>query len=242
MSLQNLLSFFKTQPRFALAFSGGTDSAFLLDAALKAGVDVKPYFVKTEFQPAFELEDALELYPGLTVINGSVFSRPEVIQNDPLRCYRCKTYILSLIKAQAEKDGYTVICDGTNASDEAGDRPGMKALYEFGILSPLREAGLTKDAIRALSKTAGLRTWDKPSYSCLATRIPTGTAITQEALSKIEAGEAYLFSLGFTDFRLRLRDEGFRLELPPAQHEKAEKLLSEIAGKIGNVSLAERRV
>jgi uncharacterized protein len=242
MSYQLLLNFFNSHPHFALAFSGGTDSAFLLDAALKAGVDIKPYFVKTEFQPAFELEDALELYPKLTVIQGSTLSRPEIALNKPLRCYHCKTYILSLIKAQADKDGYSVLCDGTNASDETADRPGMKALEEFGVLSPLREAGLTKDAIRALSKKAGLKTWNKPSYSCLATRIPTGTAVSLEALNKIEAGESYLFSLGFTDFRLRLTEEGFRLELPAAQHEKAKNLMQALKERLGNLTLAERKV
>jgi uncharacterized protein len=242
MSADKLQIFFKENPRFALAFSGGTDSAYLLYASLQAGADVKPYFVKTEFQPAFELNDALDIYPGLTVIKGSTLNRPEIASNDSLRCYSCKRYILTLIKKQADIDGYDVLCDGTNASDDTADRPGIKALLEFNVRSPLREAELTKSDIRALSRKAGLKTWDKPSYSCLATRIPTGTGITADMLGRIESGEAFLFSLGLTDFRLRLTDTGWRLELPASQLHKAETLMPSIIERLGSVVLAERKV
>ena len=112
-----------------------------------------------------------------------------------------------IMKAAAE-DGYTVLLDGTNASDDAGDRPGMKALQELQVKSPLRECGLVKSEIRRLSKEGGLFTWDKTSYACLATRIPTGCEITAEKLQKTEAAENFLFSLGFRDFRVRMMPNG----------------------------------
>ena len=104
---------------------------------------------------------------------------------------------MSTILAAAREDGYPVLLDGTNASDEAGDRPGMRALSELGVLSPLRLCGLTKPEIRRLSKVAGLFTWSKPAYACLATRVKTGEPIRPETLRAVEESEDFLFSLGF---------------------------------------------
>ena len=118
---------------------------------------------------------------------------------------------------RAAADGCTLVIDGTNASDEVSDRPGMRALQELSVRSPLRECGLTKSDVRERSKAAGLFTWSKPSYACLATRIPAGTAIAPEALAKIERGEDALFALGFTDFRIRLRGETALLQFNEAQ-------------------------
>ena len=112
--------------------------------------------------------------------------------------------------------------DGTNASDKGGDRPGMKVLAEEHILSPLRMCGISKSDVRRLSHEAGLFTWDKPAYACLATRVPAGEEITGEKLHAVEQSEAYLFSLGYTDFRVRLRDGGALLQLTAKQHERAE--------------------
>ena len=129
---------------------------------------------------------------------------------------------------RAAEDGYTVLLDCTNASDDAGDRPGRQALRELEVRSPLRECGITKDQVRQMSKEAGLFTWDKPAYACLATRVPTGTAITREALEKVERGEDALFKLGFTDFRVRLLGDAARIQLPEAQMERAAGLHEEI--------------
>lgn len=140
--------------------------------------------------------------------------------------------IFSAIAQAAREDGFTTILDGTNASDDAGDRPGMRALQELSVLSPLRECGLTKPEIRRLSKEAGLFTWDKPAYACLATRIPTGTAITADQLERTEAAENHLFSLGFTDFRVRLQGDAAKLQVPAAQFPKVlenrDMILSEL--------------
>ncbi|MFR6277963.1 MAG: 7-cyano-7-deazaguanine synthase, partial [Acutalibacter sp.] len=179
-----LRDFFQECPKVALGFSGGVDSAYLLYAALDHGAQVRPYFIKTAFQPQFELEDArrlcAQLGVELTVVELDVLQIPGVAENPPDRCYHCKRALFGRLRQQAQADGYTVLIDGTNASDDAGDRPGMRALGELSVRSPLRECGITKAQVRALSKEAGLFTWDKPAYACLATRVPTREAITPE--------------------------------------------------------------
>ena len=213
--------FFAENPRAAVAFSGGADSAYLLYAAVKAGANVKAYYVKTAFQPQFELEDAKklagELGTPMQVLPLDILCDQTVTANPPDRCYHCKRIIFEEIQKAAEKDGFTTILDGTNASDDAGDRPGMRALRELSVLSPLRECGLTKDEIRQLSREAGLFTWDKPAYACLATRIPTGERISKEKLEATEEAEKFLFSLGFTDFRVRRMGDVAKIQVPSRQ-------------------------
>lgn len=204
----DLQTFFKENPVAALGFSGGVDSSYLLYAGMHYGAKIKAYYVNAAFQPAFELEDAKRLAAGLgadlTVLETDILSVPHVAENPSNRCYYCKTAIFSLIKETAIKDGYSILLDGTNASDDSGDRPGMRAIQELSVRSPLKDCGITKSDVRRLSKEAGLFTWDKPAYACLATRVPTGTAITDEALVRIEHAENALFAMGFTDFRVRL--------------------------------------
>ena len=222
-----LRDFFQECPKVALGFSGGVDSAYLLYAALDHGAQVRPYFIKTAFQPQFELEDArrlcAQLGVELTVLELDVLQIPGVAENPPDRCYHCKRALFGRLRQQAQADGYPVLIDGTNASDDAGDRPGMRALGELSVRSPLRECGITKAQVRALSKEAGLFTWDKPAYACLATRVPTGEAITPETLRKVEAAEEALFSLGYSDLRVRVFHGAARLQLPGQQLEQAAK-------------------
>ena len=216
-----LSEFFKANPKAALGFSGGVDSSYLLYAGVQAGADVHPYYIKTAFQPQFELEDAkrlcAQLGVSLTVLELDVLKNEAVTANPPDRCYHCKTTLFGALSARALADGYTLLLDGTNASDDAGDRPGMRALKELHVCSPLRECGLTKPEIRRLSREAGLFTWSKPAYACLATRIPSGDAITAEKLLATERAEAFLFSLGLTDFRVRNYHGAARLQFPEAQ-------------------------
>lgn len=216
-----LLAFFKENPKAALGFSGGADSSYLLYAGVQAGADIHPYYIKTAFQPQFELDDAerlcAQLGIPLTVLELDVLKNEAVTANPPDRCYHCKTALFGALSARALADGYTLLLDGTNASDDAGDRPGMRALKELHVCSPLRECGLTKAEIRRLSREAGLFTWDKPAYACLATRIPSGDAITAEKLLATERAEAFLFSLGLTDFRVRNYRGAARLQFPEAQ-------------------------
>ena len=168
----------------------------------------------------------------MKILDLQVLSSREVRSNPANRCYYCKQGIFGAIWKAAKEDGFEVLLDGTNASDDAGDRPGMKALRELQVLSPLRECGLTKDEIRTLSKEAGLFTWNKPAYACLATRIPTGEEITQEKLQATEAAESYLFSLGFTDFRVRSSQGNARLQLREDQWELLIKHRREILAEL----------
>lgn len=228
--------FFKRNPKVAVAFSGGVDSAYLLYVAQKYAKDVCAYYVKTQFQPKFELEDAVrlskQLGEKLNILSLNILTVPNVCENPPERCYYCKKAIFGAIMEAAAADGYTVLLDGTNASDDVKDRPGMRALKELSVLSPLRECGLTKTQIRALSKEANLFTWDKPAYACLATRIPTGETITEKKLCDTEKAEEYLFSLGFTDFRVRSQDGHARLQIPEKQLERLLKYRKDILVKL----------
>lgn len=216
-----LQEFFSQHPKAALAFSGGVDSAYLLWAAKAYGCDVHAYYVHTAFQPAFELADARRLAGSvgvpMTIVDADVLAVDGARENGPDRCYHCKRALFSLLRQAAEGDGYRLLLDGTNASDDAGDRPGMRALRELEVRSPLRECGLTKAEVRRRSREAGLFTWDKPAYACLATRVPTGTPITADLLARVERAEDALFRLGFTDFRVRLFHGGARLQVPEGQ-------------------------
>ena len=240
-----LKAFFTENPRAAIAFSGGTDSAFLLSQAARYARDCTAYFVKSEFQPAFEREDAerlaAELGVRLRVLERSMTEAPEVLANPADRCYLCKQRVFSAIWAAARAEGYELLLDGSNLDDDPAQRPGMRALRELQVRSPLREAGLTKAEVRRLSREAGLFTWDKPSYSCLATRVPTGTTITPAMLSTIERGEGRLMKLGFSGFRLRWRERGAKLEVPAAQLplvlEKREEILDCLSPDFGEISL-----
>ena len=227
-----LEQFFQENPRCALGFSGGVDSAYLLYAGVKAGADIRPYFIKTAFQPAFELADARKLAAGLgaevTVLELDALADPRVAANPADRCYFCKQNLFRTLKERAIADGYPVLLDGTNASDEAGDRPGMRALAELSVRSPLRECGLTKAEIRARSREAGLFTWDKPAYACLATRVPAGETITADILARVEGAEDALFRLGYTDFRVRVFHSAARLQLPRGQMERAVREAEEL--------------
>lgn len=232
----DLQDFFRENSNVALAFSGGVDSVYLMYAAKSYGASVKAYYVKSAFQPAFEYEDACRAaeFCGVEMetIEVDILQCPEAVANPTNRCYHCKQKIMGAIQERAKRDGFSVILDGTNASDQVDDRPGMRVLVERGIRSPLRECGLTKERIRELSKQVGLFTWDKPAYACLATRVPTGEVITKEKLAVTEQAENFLFSLGFTDFRVRMDGERARLQVPAAQMgkvlEKRLEILTEL--------------
>ena len=231
-----LEQFFLENPRVALAFSGGVDSSYLLYAAQKAGAKVRAYYVKTEFQPEFEYQDAMKLARLLeapvTVLRQSALEDAQVAANPGNRCYYCKRRIFEAIWQAARDDGFTVLLDGTNASDQVADRPGIRALRELEVRSPLREAGLTKAMIREASRQAGLFTWDKPAYACLATRIPTGKTITPEDLERTQWAEDYLMGLGFRDLRVRLFGDCARVQLPQGQHQAFLDKKDEITEKL----------
>ena len=219
-----LSNFFIEHPKVAVAFSGGVDSAYLLYSANQYGAEVRAYYVQSAFQPQFELDDARrladELGISMRVLTVDVLSSKKVTENPENRCYFCKQMIFGTIIKAAAEDGFSVLLDGTNASDDAGDRPGMRALRELSVLSPLRECGLTKAEIRECSREAGLFTWDKPAYACLATRIPSGEMITSDKLYATETAENFLFSLGLKDFRVRRFGGAAKIQIPDGQFEK----------------------
>ena len=224
--------YFEINNKVAIAFSGGVDSAYLLYAAAKAGAEVKAYYVRSAFQPEFEFEDAKRIADmigcRLMVIEADVLSDEKVASNPENRCYYCKQHIMSAITDAAAADGFNIICDGTNASDDADDRPGFKALGEYGIRSPLRECGLTKADIRKASREAGLPTWNKPAYACLATRIRTGEVITEEKLEITERAEGILYDMGFRDFRVRMRGNDALVQIEESRHAEALRHEDEI--------------
>lgn len=178
--------FFTDHPRVALAFSGGCDSSYLLACALACKAEVKAFLVQSQFQYAFELDDAKRVAQSLgasfEVLDVDVLADESIAANPADRCYFCKRRIFGAILDRAQLMGIEELIDGTNATDDPARRPGFRALKEYGVLSPLRIAGLSKDDIRFLSRKAGLLTADKPNYSCLATRIPEGVRIEEEAL------------------------------------------------------------
>ena len=234
----DLKEFFRQHPKAAIAFSGGVDSSYLLYAALQCGADVRAYYVRGAFQPQFELDDARRLAESvgakLTVLELDALSSEDVARNPANRCYYCKQNIFGNLKRAAAEDGFTLILDGTNASDDAGDRPGMRALAELGVRSPLREAALTKADIRELSRELGLPTWSKPSFACLATRIPYGEQITEERLSMVDRAEQYLIDRGFAQVRVRLHGGTLgRIEVLPEDFGRAVSLHDEIAAAMG---------
>lgn len=223
----DLQTYFINHNEIAVAFSGGVDSAYLLYAAAASGVRVKAFYVKTQFQPAFELEDAAaiarKVNSPLHVINCDILAAEGVAANGADRCYLCKRAIMGLVVKAADAEGFQLVADGTNADDDASDRPGMRAVAELGIRSPLSECGLTKARIRELSREAGLFTWDKPSYSCLATRIPAGSPITEDKLARTEAAEKYMVSIGFRNLRVRTIGDAARIQIPSDMFAEAMK-------------------
>ena len=238
-----LEEFFERNKKIAVAFSGGVDSTYLIYAAVKADVDVKAYCVRSAFQPGFEFEEAKRLAGQigceLCVIDVDVLSDDMVTANPKDRCDYCKRHIMGAITAAAEADGYDTVCDGTNASDDADDRPGFRALEEYGIRSPLRECCLTKSDIRMESERAGLPTWNRPAYARLATRILTGEMITKEKLCITEKAENILYNMGFRDLRVRMRGNNALVQIEKSQHSEAlareeeiRKALSELYDEV----------
>lgn len=206
----------------AVAFSGGVDSTYLLHEAVKAGKEkVTALIMKTPSVPEREIDEAVTFCKsrGISffVLPADPFSAAGFRENGRDRCYICKHFLFSALLEKAKEEGITFVADGTNADDRKEFRPGLRALKELDIRSPLAEAGLTKKEIRELSEKEGLPTWNKPSFSCLATRFPYGEELTVEKLKRTEAAENLLAELGFTQRRVRVHGNLARIEVLPAE-------------------------
>lgn len=209
----------------AVAFSSGVDSTFLLKIAHEVlGGKVIAVTASSASFPGRELEEAKE-FCRKEGIRQVVFESKELelegfSENPPNRCYICKKQLLLQIQSIAKENQMSCVAEGSNADDEGDYRPGMQAVAELGVKSPLREAGLTKEEIRLLSKKMGLAAWEKPSFACLASRFPYGEAITAEKLAMVGKAEEFLLQLGFPQFRVRIHGRMARIEVLPEDFSK----------------------
>ena len=223
-----LIKIIESHDSVAVAFSGGVDSTFLLSVAHDVlGENVLAITASSPLIPRNEIMEA-EAFCKSNNIRQITFSyeiekEPQIRLNPKDRCYHCKKSIFTKMKSIALETGIDILLDGSNVDDTSDYRPGMKALKELRIVSPLKDAGLTKEDIRKLSKKLNLPTWDKPSYACLATRIPVGDEITREKLSIIEKSEEVLHEKGFLKSRVRLHNNLARIEISPEQFEEIMK-------------------
>jgi uncharacterized protein len=201
-----------------VAFSGGVDSAFLLHAAREAlGPRVLAVTATSPTYPRSEREEAVRIAKGWGVrhrlVESDELEIPGFSENPPDRCYHCKKELFGILSAIAREEGYAVVCDGSNADDTRDFRPGRLAAKELSVRSPLLECGLSKDAIRRLSRRFGLPTADRGSFACLSSRFPYGTTIDREKLARVEACEEALRRFGFRQFRVRVHDTVARIEV-----------------------------
>ena len=204
-----------------IAYSGGVDSSVVAAIAHDAlGEDAIAVTARSETLPAAELEDATRVADEIGIrhetVEFSELSNPDFIKNDGERCYHCRSMRLGAMYDFAREHGIDTVCDGTNASDPGeGHRPGLRAVEELEVFSPLLAHGITKDEVRAIADRYGLSVADKPSMACLSSRIPTGLEVTEEKLSRVEKAETLLRTWGFEQFRVRDHDGLARIEIAP---------------------------
>lgn len=206
--------------RACVAFSGGVDSALLLRVCLDTlgEKDVLAVTASSAIRPEGEARGAAELARSLgarhVFLATDEMEDPDFVKNDGDRCYHCKKKFMTGLAVLARDEGFALLCDGTNADDESDYRPGRRALEELGVRSPLAEAGIGKEEVRALSRDLGVPAWDRPANPCLASRIPYGTPVTLERLAAVAEAEAFIVSLGFPGVRVRHHNTIARIEVP----------------------------
>jgi uncharacterized protein len=229
-----------------VAYSGGVDSTFLLKKALEVlGMEkVLAVVAQSDTYPASEVRQAVELASSLgahlRLVHTNELNDENFVRNPINRCYYCKRELFNMLLEIARKEGYGWVAEGSNQDDLADFRPGKEAKEQLGVRSPLLEAGLTKQDIRALSKEAALPTWDKPSFACLSSRFPYGTRITPEQLRMVDEGEAFLKGLGFRQVRVRVHGQVARVELEPSEMRRLvqDGLASRVAVELKRIGFA----
>jgi len=230
---ERLLEIIGSYESLVVAFSGGVDSSFLLKAAYDVlGEKAIAITASTPYIADWEIKDAICIADEIGV-HHEVVVKPwiEAIRENPKnRCYICKHALFSSLLEVAHQRGFSAVAEGSNVDDTKEFRPGRVALGELGIKTPLLDAGLTKEEIRALSKDLGLSTWDKPSYACLLTRFPYGKAIEEKALDMVGIAEGYMIEQGYGNIRVRYEDGLARLEMPQSHgiHLLNDQRLSDI--------------
>jgi len=241
--IESLTKQLKGLGKIALAFSGGVDSTFLLALAKQAGPEkllaitvVSQFFTKEENLLAKKMADAMGV--AHICLDLDILGETRVVRNTPQRCYFCKTKIFSLVRKTAIKQGIDTFLHAVNVDDLVDYRPGLEAAKELGFMAPLVDAGFLKKEIRDCSRQMGLETWNLPSESCLATRIPYNDPITQEKLGMIAQGESFLRKMGFNNFRVRCHGHVARIEMDPGafsflMDENRRRTISQGLKKIG---------
>ncbi len=224
--LSDLKSYLSSFDSLAIAFSGGVDSSFLLQVAHDVlGNRVLAVTVHSSFFPRRELQEAKDFCRprGIRQLELDVdeLAIPGVMQNPKDRCYLCKRELFGRIIAFAKEEGITCVGEGSNMDDLGDYRPGLQAVAELGVKSPLRDAGLFKSEIRELSRELGLPSWSKPSFACLASRFPYGETITESGLERVDKAEQLLLDRGFRQLRVRIHGGSLaRIEVPADELEK----------------------
>ncbi|MCD8066622.1 MAG: ATP-dependent sacrificial sulfur transferase LarE [Oscillospiraceae bacterium] len=240
---EKLLDCLKNFGGAAVAFSGGADSALLLFAAREALRErVLAVTAASRIFPRRELAESEEFCREYGVRQVVVeLNEPDAEgfrQNPPNRCYLCKRALFTKFLAAAEENGFAVVAEGSNTDDEGDYRPGLAAVRELGIASPLRAAGLTKAEVRAISKALGLPTWNKPSFACLASRFAYGEEISAEKLQMVDAAEQRLLDLGFGQVRVRVHGGAARIEILPEEFDKLLRVRTEIYDEFKKIGFA----